>query len=79
MPHVYSGIKMTLETDQPVLESLLVVLQSKKLFPYESNKNQAKKRRRKAGWTPKLAAPFQERVGNPSVVHLCIFNNNTNI
>lgn len=28
---------------QPALESLLVVLQSKKLFPYESNKNQAKK------------------------------------
>lgn len=62
MLHVYSWIKMTLETNQPALESLLVVLQSKKLFPYESHKNQAKKWKRRAGWTLKLSAP-----GNPSV------------
>lgn len=67
MLHVYSWIKMTLETNQPALESLLVVLQSKKLFPYESHQNQAKKRKRRAGWTLKLSAPSQERVGNPSI------------
>lgn len=67
MLHVYSWIEMTLETKQPALESLLVVLQFGKLFPQESHKNQAKKWERRAGCTPKLSAPFQERVGNPSI------------
>lgn len=66
MLHVYSWINMTLETNRPVLESLLVVLQSEKLFPYESNKNAAKKRKRKAGWTLKVSLSSITR-WNPTI------------
>lgn len=58
---------MTPETIQPAFESLLVVLQSKKRFPCESHKHQAKEWKRRAGWTRALSAPLPERVGNPSI------------